>query len=196
MKKIIYSLAFILIAGIIFLASIVIFIYQKPEYRAVRQGVANIDSGKYQQAIKDFNQAIKINPNFVPAYEGRAQAYYESGEYKQAIENHKKCINLDPNNAVVYNNFAWILATCPDHKYRDVNRAVELAEKASELKEEAYIIDTLAAAYARANRMKDAVRAQERAIELLIKQGKMKELSEHRYGERLKRYRTGEPWVE
>lgn len=71
---------------------------------------------------------------------------------------------------------------------------MELAEKASELKEEAYIIDTLAAAYDRANRMKDAVRAQERAIELLKKEGNTKKLA--KYKERLERYKTGEPWWE
>ncbi len=71
---------------------------------------------------------------------------------------------------------------------------MELAEKASELKEEAYIIDTLAAAYARANRMKDAVRAQERAIELLKKEGRTELLPE--FKEHLERYKTGEPWRE
>jgi len=136
-----------LIAGIIFLAAVVILYYQSSEYKVLRQGFTNIDSGKYQQAIKDFNQAIEINPNSAPAYLGRAVAYYELGKYKRALENYEKCISLDPNDALHYNNLAWFLATCPDRKYRNVNRAVELAEKASELKEKAYIIDTLAATY-------------------------------------------------
>lgn len=71
---------------------------------------------------------------------------------------------------------------------------MELAEKAYQLEEKAYIIDTLAAAYAKANRRKDAVRAQERAIELLKKEGETERLTD--YEKRLELYKTGEPWVE
>lgn len=108
-----------LIAGIILLAVGVILFLQSSEYSeytVVRQGFTNLDSGKYQQAVKDFKQAMEINPDSVPAYDGRALAYYKLGKYKRALENLEKCIRLDPNDGQSHNNLAWFLATCPEHK--------------------------------------------------------------------------------
>jgi hypothetical protein len=42
-------------------------------------------------------------------------------------------ICLDPRDGAAYNGLAWILATCPDAKYRDGKRAVEAARRSGEL---------------------------------------------------------------
>jgi hypothetical protein len=64
------------------------------------------------------------------------------------------------------NGLAWLLATCPDARIRNSERAVKLAEEAvqrSDRKHASYL-DTLAAAYAAAGRFDDAVRAQQEAL--------------------------------
>jgi tetratricopeptide (TPR) repeat protein len=78
-----------------------------------------------------------------------------------------KLLELSPKNARAYNNLAWILATSPDPKFRDPKRAVELAQKAIELKpEEGTNWNTLGAAHYRAGDWKAAIAALDKTMEL------------------------------
>src|SRR5262249_7524225 len=42
-------------------------------------------------------------------------------------------LRLEPDSADAHKRFAWLLATCPDPKFRDAPRAVALAKRAVEL---------------------------------------------------------------
>src|SRR5262249_22089469 len=70
-------------------------------------------------------------------------------------------------DAQAHNDLAWLLATCPDEKRRDPNRAVDLAKKAVELapKEGAYW-NTLGVAHYRAGDWKAAIAALDKSREL------------------------------
>lgn len=79
-----------------------------------------------------------------------------------------KLLEHSPKSASAYNIVAWILATSPDPKLRDPKRAVELAQKAIELKpEEGMIWNTLGAAHYRAGEWKDGITALMKSDELL-----------------------------
>ena len=67
------------------------------------------------------------------------------------------------------NAVAWDLATNPDPKLRDGQRAVELAENAvaAENRKNPQILDTLAAAYAEIGKFTNAVRVEQEAMALL-----------------------------
>jgi len=86
------------------------------------------------------------------------------------------------------------MATCPESRYRDGKRAVELAEKAIALKDDANFLDTLAAAYAEAGRFQEAIKTQERAITKLKQEGETQHLS--KCEEHLASYKAGKPWRE
>jgi len=87
------------------------------------------------------------------------------------------------------------MATCSDEKYRNGKKAIEFVKKAIELKpKDASIFDTLAAAYAEAEKFEDAVKTQEKAIEMLKEKDKDKYLSE--LTERLNFYKANKPWRE
>jgi cell division septation protein DedD len=60
-----------------------------------------------------------------------------------------------------------MLATCPDPRFRDGNKAVALAQRVVDRFPEANFMDTLAAAYAAAGNMEAAVRVQRLAVERL-----------------------------
>ena len=87
--------------------------------------------------------------------------------------------------------FAWLLATCSEAEFRDGLQAVSLGETLCELSEwkEADYIDTLAAAYAEAGNFNQAVKYQERCLELLDK-----DVEQTEYTERLALYRAGKPY--
>ncbi|HEB70234.1 MAG TPA: peptidase M48 Ste24p [Desulfobulbus sp.] len=66
---------------------------------------------------------------------------------KKAIEAYDKALALNPMNAELNNNLAWLLLTARDRSVRDPVRALTLARTAAMLKEEGFILDTLATAY-------------------------------------------------
>ena len=75
-----------------------------------------------------------------------------------------------PGSTLVANDLAWLLATHPDAQVRDGAAAVAVAEETQRAsaaeragKEDAGLLDTLAAAYAEAGRYAEAVAAEVKA---------------------------------
>jgi len=158
------------------------------------RGIAWYSKGDYDKAIGDYTKAIEINPKFADAYYGRGLAWKNKGNCGKAIADYSKAIETDPNYADAYKGLAWVMATCPEDRYRDGTRAVELAEKAWKMKKTFASLDTLAAAYAEAGRFQEAIKTQEKAITKLEQEGWTQYLSE--YEERLSSYKAGKPWRE
>ncbi|OQX27135.1 MAG: hypothetical protein BWK80_06860 [Desulfobacteraceae bacterium IS3] len=159
----------------------------------ILQGDAYNNKGEYDKAVDDYSKAIEINPKNDTAYINRGNAYYNKGEYDKAIDDYNKAIEINPKNDRGYNGISWLLATCPDAKYRNGAKAIEFAKKAIELNPNIYEFgDTLAAAYAEAGQFDEAVKAQEKTIEMLGE--KIKDIPE--FKERLNLYKVGKPWRE
>lgn len=68
------------------------------------RGLAYYNKGQYDQAIKDYNKAIEIDPGNAVAYINRGFAYRNKGQYDQAIKDYTKAIEIDPGNADAYYN--------------------------------------------------------------------------------------------
>ncbi|HTU27069.1 MAG TPA: tetratricopeptide repeat protein [Pirellulales bacterium] len=134
------------------------------------RGIAYTKKQDYDRAIADFNQVIRLDPGHVRAWDNRGLAWSAKKVYDRALQNFHQAIQLDPNFASAYNNAAWLLATCPDQRYRDGRRAIQLATKACELSmwSSANQCGTLAAAYAEAGEFDSAIRYQTQAIKLSI----------------------------
>ncbi len=90
----------------------------------------------------------------------QATESYNAGHYRRALADLGAANRLDSSNPIVLNNYAWILATCPDDKARDGKKALELARKACELAKwnDAGAWDTLAAAYAETGDYDNAIK--------------------------------------
>jgi tetratricopeptide (TPR) repeat protein len=58
--------------------------------------------GDYQEAIKDFNRAIELDPKLAGAYWGRGKTYHELGDYQQAIKDFDRAIELNPKLGGAY----------------------------------------------------------------------------------------------
>jgi Flp pilus assembly protein TadD len=124
-------------------------------------------SGKWDLVAVVCSKAMELNPKDSRFWRKRSYAYSRMGQWGKAVAGYSRLIELEPNLAVARNNLAWILATCPDAKFRDPGRAVEQATKAVELapKEGGYW-NTLGAAHYRAGDWKAAIEALNRSMEL------------------------------
>jgi tetratricopeptide (TPR) repeat protein len=121
----------------------------------------------YDKAIADYGEAIRLDPKDSDAYFNRANAYKARKEYDKAVADYTQAIRLDPNDPDAYDSLAWILATCPDARFRDGAKAVDYAGTACELTDarSAYFMATLAAAFAELGKFDQAVKWQRRALE-------------------------------
>ena len=147
--------------------------------------------GENDRAIQDLDQAILLNPKSAWSHRRRGDLWLNKKEFERAIKDFEVAIALDSKNAWVHNQLAWLLATCSDPKFRDAPRAIELAEKACALSEYEYRkVDTLAAAYAADGQFDQAIRWQERAIELAPISAK------EDYRMRLRLYKSGMSYYE
>src|SRR5262249_35048238 len=101
-------------------------------------------------------------------YNKRGLAWSCKKVYDKAIADYDVAARLDPNEAWAFHGRAWIYATCPDERYRDGRKAVELANRACELSgwQDGRYLSTLAAAYAETGYFFDAVVRQQEANEL------------------------------
>jgi len=84
---------------------------------------------------------------------------------RKAVESYERALLHNPGLADTYNNLAWLLVTAVDRSLHDPPRALRLALKAVTLREEGYILDTLAVAlWANGNR-EEALAAERKAAE-------------------------------
>ena len=72
------------------------------------RGVEYKKKGDYEQAIADFDSAIKLRPGFVRAYNSRGVAYFETGEDALAIADFDAAIEMMPGEASLRRNRGMI----------------------------------------------------------------------------------------
>ena len=68
------------------------------------QGNKLAEQGRYEQAIEDYDQAIRLNPEDADAYYNRGIVYYELGQLERAIEDYDEAIRLNPEYTKAYYN--------------------------------------------------------------------------------------------
>lgn len=129
-------------------------------------GIVTSTLNRTTAAVTHFTDAAKLKPDSALYQYHLATALDSAGRKPEAIKAYERAIELDPAFAEPLNNLAWLLATDHDDQIRDARRAIQLAEKACELtqQKEAFLIGTLAAAYAEAGRFEDATNAAQRAM--------------------------------
>jgi tetratricopeptide (TPR) repeat protein len=71
-------------------------------------GVGLFESGKAEQAINEFKQAIELAPTFAKSYYNLGLAYFALNDNEKAIENLEKSILLDPKPGESYAALASI----------------------------------------------------------------------------------------
>jgi tetratricopeptide (TPR) repeat protein len=95
------------------------------------RGTAYDDKGDYDRAIKDFNEAIHLDPNAERAYYGRGYAYKKKGDYDRAIQDFNEAIHLNPNLERAYydRGNAYIDKDDYDRAIQEFDEAIRLNPK-------------------------------------------------------------------
>jgi serine/threonine-protein kinase len=133
------------------------------------RGTARKALGDLDGALADFNEAVRLAPSAVMPYNFRAGVHYARQNYGLAVRDHMEALKRDPRHAGTFNQLAWLWSTCPDPDVRNGERARECATRACELTEwsEPGFLDTLAAACAESGEFDEAVKWQEKAMDLV-----------------------------
>jgi len=127
------------------------------------RGIAWHGKREYDKAIDDLTRALQLDPKLSQAYLDRANALVRKKNYAKAMDDFNEAQRLDAQNVSA---FAFWLASCPDEKYRDAGRALELATQVQQReRNNTKAMEALAAAHADFGRFDDAVRWQERAVQ-------------------------------
>ena len=104
-------------------------IEHRPNYEALNnRASANFKLNNYPAAIRDYSQAISINPNVPEAYIGLGIVNTKLENFQEAEQNYSHVIRLRPQNYVAFTNrgFARFKLEEYDQALQDFNHAIEL----------------------------------------------------------------------
>jgi tetratricopeptide (TPR) repeat protein len=95
-----------------------------------RRGIAWYEKRELDNAIKDYTEAIRLDPNAVD-FSNRGQAWSAKKDYDRAIADYTEAIRLDPKSAVPFNNRgeAWRNKNDYDRALADYTEAIRLEPK-------------------------------------------------------------------
>jgi tetratricopeptide (TPR) repeat protein len=93
-----------------------------------KKGVDQMANEKLEDAIRSFELAIRIDPNYVDAWIKKGYAHFHLGEYTAAISSYDKALEIDLNNAE-----AWNLKGLAYYKMKNYDQAIRACEKAIDI---------------------------------------------------------------
>ena len=68
----------------------------------IDRGLAEYEAGRHEEAIAEYDKALKINPKFAEAYYNRGLIKHELGDSKGAIADFDQAIKIDPQYVEAY----------------------------------------------------------------------------------------------
>jgi len=92
------------------------------------RGNAYLLLGQYQQAIEDYNKALKQDRDFAKAYNNRGLAYEKLGKYQLAIEDFSLSIRTNNHEPLAYLNRGNVFKALSNYQkaIQDYSKAIEL----------------------------------------------------------------------
>jgi tetratricopeptide (TPR) repeat protein len=172
-----------------------------PELYANR-GSCYDNLGRTEDALRDFDTSYRkrVSVKNDPNDKGLAEILYNRGavlararRFPEALADFEKAIRIDPDFPDARMDIAWMLATNPDPKFRQPEKAIEYAQEEIRRHGEHSpgVVDTLAAAYASAGKFEEAVLKEKVALDMASTPVQRKQ-----YRERLRIYEGKRGYVD
>ncbi len=90
-----------------------------------KKGVNQMASEKLEEAVRSFDLALRIDPNYVDAWIKKGYCHFHLDDYSQATICYDKALAIDVNNAE-----AWNLKALAYYRMKNHEKAIECADKA------------------------------------------------------------------
>jgi tetratricopeptide (TPR) repeat protein len=135
----------------------------------LRRGHAYFQRQQFEDALADYQEVTDAEKEQNPlSLLHRGHAHRRLGHWQKAAEDYRRAITLDERFGAAYQAAAWLMATCPDQRFRNEALAIRAAQKAVELDgQDNYLaLDALAAAHANEGEFIQAREAIEKALAL------------------------------
>ncbi len=125
-------------------------------------GIAYDKIGKYEDAIKEFEEALRLDPEYIEVHNNLAVTFEKLGRIEEAIEGLQHALRLNPNYVEALSNLGSIYAK--SQKYED---AIRELQKASGINPDyAFAHNSLGIVYAEQKKYEEAIEEFKAAIRL------------------------------
>ena len=98
-------------------------------WRAIHnRGVGYAARTKFAEAAADFDEVIRLHPDFAPVWFNRGELRSQNADFNGAIEDYNQALKLQPNDpsALVGRGHAWYQLGENEEALKDYDRALEL----------------------------------------------------------------------
>jgi Flp pilus assembly protein TadD len=168
----------------------------KPNFQKAHTslGVMLAQRGDLDEAVFHLVKAVQLKPEDDAAQYNLGLVLEQKGEFEGAIIHYKESLRLKPDSPDTLNNLASILATNKKDELRDGVEAARLAKRACELTnyKDPDVLNTLAKAYAEVGNFTEAVETAQKAINLYLSSGMIRQAEEVSRQQQL--YKAGQPY--
>jgi len=110
----------------------------------------------FEEAMDDFNQVLKLDPNKSDHYANRSSARFLLGDFQGAESDARRAIEIDASNVSAHRSLATFLSLAPEN-FQDAKSAVLHAEKAVSIQETPGHVGLLAVALMVAGRVEEGL---------------------------------------
>ena len=77
----------------------------------ITRGLAYWRSGNYDQAVKDYDQALRLTPDSAEAFYNRALAYEHKGDYERAVQDFSQALRLKPSDSDAFKTACTLIGS-------------------------------------------------------------------------------------
>jgi tetratricopeptide (TPR) repeat protein len=134
----------------------------------IGRGDALFNQGELEGSMVEYREAARLDPTNADLWMRLGQVYEQTGRGEDALHSLEKGLEADPGNAGILNQLGWLYATAESSTLRDPAKALAYAQRAVEASDgrDANILDTLAEAYYANQEFDEAIKTEERALEI------------------------------
>lgn len=90
-----------------------------------KKGISHMSDDKMEDAIRDFDLALRLDPTYVDAWIKKGYAHFHLDEYTVAVSCYDKALQIDVNNAE-----AWNLKGLAFYRMKNYEKAIQACENA------------------------------------------------------------------